>query len=112
MKEITNETEFQEYINQELRDLNIPYIHRKSSKGGHYVTSNTIIINDIKMRWLDLIIFLPEGRVIHIELKWGYDKPSKEQKNMIEWLVDNGSPVYVIRSLQEWNMIKQIEKIG
>lgn len=109
MKPITNETELQEAVNEDIRKIGWPFFHRKSGRGGKYVTANTFTINGLKMKWPDLIIYPGKTRAVFIELKDKYKKPSVEQQNFLDYAKGMGYPVYVVKSWEQWELVRKIE---
>ena len=107
-----NESEFQLAVNQDLRDMGIPFMHRLSSKGGKARTMNHFTIDGVKMAWLDNTIFLKD-RCIHIELKHGKGKCTLEQDSFIYHFNDDlNQTCYVIYNWDEWERLKKYEGIS
>jgi hypothetical protein len=93
---ISNEEELQLAINEDLRIRCIPYDHRYKSKGGRGQRPNIFKANGKDCAWLDLTLFLDLGRTIFIEIKWGYNKLSEEQKNFCEYQMSRGYHCYTV----------------
>jgi phage terminase large subunit-like protein len=72
-----------------LRDHGYYYVHDRSRK------KNVAGIPD-------LICFLPEGRVVVVELKAKEGKPSKEQIHTLRMLKYHKHEVYVVRSYKKF----------
>ena len=103
------EDDLQEYINKDLRDMNIPFYHRKNGKGGARRTANAFTRKGVKMKWPDLIIFPGKDRVVFAELKFEYGKLEPAQDNFRKWAIKHGYAFYVVRTISAWNIVKTEE---
>lgn len=103
---IRSEDDLQAYCNEDLRKMDIPFYHRKNGKGGARRTANTFIINGIKMKWPDLIIFPGAPRIVFVELKFENGKMEPEQANFKKWAIDHKYPFYIVRTIYAWNIVK------
>ena len=106
-----NEDDFQKAVNEDLRKLGIPFRHRYKSPGRKGQSLNTFTIDGVKMAWLDLVIYLPGGKTIFIELKHGKGKFSPEQINCRDYLIKQGYHCYSMWEWEHWELIKKIEGI-
>ena len=59
---------------------------------------------------LDLVLLLPQGNVAHWETKTAYGRLSKEQRDHIAWLDENGHPWAVVKSIDDAR--RELEILG
>lgn len=100
MKEIKSEKDLQAYINKDLRKIGIKFIHLEK---GAYNKGRTH-----RAGFPDLAIFKGNGLVFFVELKYKTTKLRDEQIEFLDWSMKNGYQMYVVKSIPEWEMIKQI----
>ena len=99
---IKNEDDFQLYCNGLLRERGIPFRHRYKSKGRRGQSLNTFTIDGVKMAWPDLIIYLPAGRTVFVELKQKNGIASEEQNNFIEHFTDLGFECWIMDRVEQF----------
>ena len=98
-----NETQYQSWCNSILSGLGWYYWHRESGRTHKSNSHNYCMINGVKLRHLDLMIFKPNvTKPIFIELKQPKKDPNQEQQNTIDWLTKNNYPVYVCRTADDF----------
>jgi len=103
-----NEDLFQLAVNADLRKLNIPFRHRSKSKSLKGQAKNVFTINGVRMAWLDLIIYLPDGETVFCELKHGRGKPSEEQNNFIDHFSKLGYRCFRAWDWDDWEFVKNV----
>jgi hypothetical protein len=95
------EKDLQTYINNELRQYNVKFFHAEKSPRHN---------NRTHRRGLpDLIIWPGSGRTIFIELKSRNGTMKTEQIKFYDWAMNTGYPFYVVRNVDDWNLVKKIE---
>jgi len=111
------EKELQVLINADLRKHKIGFWHREKSGYNKPRSHNTFKFDpkdkeEKKKSWPDLLIMKGDSDLFYVEVKTKTGKLSEEQISFFNWSKSMGYRHYVVKDLNEWELVKKLEAIA
>ena len=95
------EKDLQVAINKDLKKSGIKFYHFEKGRYHNNKTHRAGIP--------DLTVFKGCGEVFFVELKTETGKIKPEQIEFIDWCTENNYRIYVVRNIEQWELVKKIE---
>lgn len=99
-KVFSNENEFQQAVNNDLKQLHIKFKHDEAGRSGNKTH---------RKGWPDLTVYPGHNRAFFVELKMPNKDLRPDQKEFRDWCVTTGYHFYVIYSWTDWELVKKME---
>lgn len=93
------ETKLQMEINDDLRKMGVKFFHPEKGRGKNKTHRGG---------WPDLSIFPGHDLVYFVELKTPTGVKSPKQVEFYLWAIENKYKYFVIRSIKEWILFKEV----
>ena len=96
------EKDLQSKCNKYLRDNGIIYWHRQKGRTHKPISQNFLILDNVKLKYPDLIIMPFNAYCFFVELKTDTGKLSEEQINFMKYSEIKGYDFYIVKSYDEF----------